>query len=96
VEVIDDQTNVTGTGSVVIRGIKIKVTAEKATLTPLGDNDNTGPKNARVIDWTKRKPTGVTVTVTYTDGNPVPDYPFTLSAFVRSNSGGHDHNDDDR
>ena len=31
------------------------------------------------------------MTVKYSDGQPVPDYPFTLSAYVRDNSGGHDH-----
>jgi hypothetical protein len=40
---------------------------------------------------TTSSPTTVTVTVKYSDGQPVPDYPFTLSAYVRDNSGGHDH-----
>ncbi|HUI30328.1 MAG TPA: hypothetical protein VLX91_08925, partial [Candidatus Acidoferrales bacterium] len=81
-----------GIGWVEIKNVEIKVTAADSTLTPLGDDDNTGKPNARVIDWTKRNTTDVTVTVTDIENNPVPDYPFTLSAFVRPNSGGHDHN----
>lgn len=81
-----------GTGWVEIENVKIKVTAAASTLTPLGDADNTGPQNARVIDWKKRKTDQVTVAVTDINNNPVPNYPFTLSAFVRPNSGGHDHN----
>jgi hypothetical protein len=66
-------------------------------LAPLGDNDNkVNPNKAeitrpKVIDFSQVKPTTVTVTVKYSDGQPVPDYPFTLSAYVRDNSGGHDH-----
>ena len=74
---------------VVHAGIEIKVKSADASLTPLGDADNIG--KPRVIDWTKRKKTKVTVTVTDNSGNPVSNYPFTLSAFVRPNSGGHDH-----
>jgi hypothetical protein len=93
-----------GIGEVVIKVPKIKVVADKSTLTPLGDNDNkkldptcTVPKGQsdtchRVIDWSKRKTAHVTITVMDANNNPVPDYPFTLSAFVRPNSGGHDHN----
>jgi len=71
-------------------------------LTPLGDEDNENNPNynpkgpdtrKKIIDWTLRKPTDVTVTVTDNTNNPVPDYPFTLGEFVRPNSGGHDHGD---
>lgn len=91
------------TGTVVVKESTIvKVTAAVATLTPLGDADNkdnpghnkNGPdKRLKIIDWSKRKPTDVTVTVTDSKNNPIPNYQFTLSAFVRPNSGGHDHND---
>ena len=90
-----------GIGYAVIRGgVKIKVAAADSTMTPLGDDDNTdnpnfnndGPdKRRKIIDWTKRDTAGVTVTVTDNDNKPVPGYPFTMSAFVRPNTGGHDH-----
>ncbi len=94
-----------GIGYAVIRGgMKIRVTAADSTLTPLGDKDNkkadpycSVPKGQpdtchRIIDFSKRDTTKVTIAVTDNDNKPVPGYPFTLSAFVRPNSGGHDHN----
>ena len=86
-------------------GVKIKVTADKATLMPLGDGDNrkadpkcTVPKGKpdtcqRIIDFSKRKKVKVTVTVTDNVNYPVPNYPFILSAYVRPQSGGHDHDE---
>ena len=80
---------------------KMKVAAAASTLTPLGDADNisnpnfdeNGPdKRRKIINWGKRDTTRVTVTVTDNNDKPVPRYPFTLSVFVRPNSGGHDHN----
>jgi hypothetical protein len=44
-----------------------------------------------VIDFKKTKSTSVTVFVTDAVENPIPNYPFTISAHVRPNSGGHDH-----
>ncbi len=93
-----------GIGSVkVIRGgVKVKVTAANSTLTPLGDSDNKNNPNynpngpdtrKKIIDWKFRKTTPVTITVTDANNNSVPNYPFTLSAFVSPYSGGHDHND---
>jgi hypothetical protein len=72
---------------------KLILTTQDAILAPLGDNDNKGPTNAKVIDYSLVKPTAVTVSVKMPNGNPVSDYPFTLSAYVRPNSGGHDHTD---
>ncbi len=40
----------------------------------------------------ERDATRVTLTLTGNGSEPVSHYPFTLSAFVRPNSGGHDHN----
>ena len=75
-----------------IKGVKISVAVLDETLLPLLDSHNKGPKNARVIDFAKVKPTKVTVTVTDGSNTPMADYPVTITAFVRRNSGGHDHN----
>jgi len=83
--------NYYGLTKVTVRKPVITLNVESTTLVPLGDSDNKGPKNARVIDFSKVKKTMVTVTAKGDDGKPAPDYPFTLTAFVRENSGGHDH-----
>jgi len=99
---LQDVGGCTPTGMIVVKeALKIKVTVTEANLTPLGDNDNidnpnyneNGPdKRVKVIDWKKRKSTEVIVSVTDGANSPLPKYPFTLHAFVRPNSGGHDHN----
>jgi hypothetical protein len=80
--------------------VKIKIELASSTLTPLGDNDNKlnpnyreeGPdKRKYIIDWSKVKKTGVTVRVNDLSGNPVPNYPITMTAFGVDLSGGHDH-----
>ncbi|MGA3287589.1 MAG: hypothetical protein ABSD46_09195 [Bacteroidota bacterium] len=71
----------------------IKLTTQHTILQPLGDSDNKGPKKAKVIDYSNVKSDTVTISVKMPNGDPVPDYPFTLSAYVRPNSGGHDHTD---
>jgi hypothetical protein len=82
-----------GDTAIVVVGKHIKLTVQHTVLKPLGDSDNKGPKTARVIDYSKVKSDTVTISVRMPNGDPVPDYPFTLSAYVRPNSGGHDHTD---
>ncbi|GJQ22126.1 MAG: hypothetical protein HBSIN02_24810 [Bacteroidia bacterium] len=95
-----------GTGSVVVRKkVRIRVIPQHAQLKPLGDGDNkkldptcTVPEGQpdtcrRIIDFSKVNPTTVTVFVTDEAENALSNYPFTVTAFVRPNSGGHDHTD---
>ncbi len=80
--------------------VKIKIELASSTLTPLGDNHNKlnpnyrkeGPdKREYIIDWSKVRKTGATVRVNDLSGNPVPNYPITMTAFGVDLSGGHDH-----
>jgi hypothetical protein len=91
-----------GLTQVTVRKPIIKLTTQHTILEPLGDRDNednpsynkNGPdKRKKIIDFSKVDTMNVTVSVKMPNGYPVPDYPFTLSAYVRPNSGGHDHND---
>lgn len=75
-----------GIGWVVIRaGVKIRTAAVNSTLMPFGGRDNidnphydkNGPdKHRKIIDWTKRNKTQVTIAVTDNNGNTVPNYPY--------------------
>jgi hypothetical protein len=80
--------------------VRIKIELASSTLAPLGDNDNKlnpnyrkeGPDKRRyIIDWSKVGSTGVTVRVNELNGNPVSNYPITMTAFGVDLSGGHDH-----
>lgn len=82
--------------------VKISVMADKELLLPLQDHQNkkaysdcTVPKGSsdtcrRILDFSKVDKTKLSVIVVNGSNNPLPDYPLTIHAFVRKNSGGHD------
>ncbi|HEY4612947.1 MAG TPA: hypothetical protein VII11_08200, partial [Bacteroidota bacterium] len=88
--------SIQGVDTVVVgKGIKIQLLVGSQTLRPLGREGNKkviiGSDTTWVIDFTKVRSTTATVIVTDNLLQPVPNYPFTLRAFVRESSGGHDH-----
>ncbi|MGH2568836.1 MAG: hypothetical protein ACRDGA_10895, partial [Bacteroidota bacterium] len=85
---------------VVRKKVKVVLQVGNQTLRPLGDSDNKdnpnfnkdGPdKRRKIIDFSRVKTSTAVVTVTDLENNPIENYPFTLRALVRPNSGGHDH-----
>lgn len=83
--------------------VTLRLDVRDRTLRPLGDSDNKvnpnykkdGPDaRKRIIDFAKVKWTTVALAVKDEQNNPVPNFQFTMQAFVRSYSGGHDHDGD--
>jgi hypothetical protein len=90
----------TGLVKFTVKGNKIMVQTIRNELRPLLDRDNKpnpnynklGPdKRKKIIDYSKVDTTILIVKVIDGANNPVKDYNFFISTFIRQNSGGHNH-----
>jgi hypothetical protein len=88
---------------IMVKSTQIQITSNKSTLKPLGNSQNktnpnynaNGPdKRTKIIDFSKVDTTKITIKVINGDENPVSDYKFTIQAFTRQESGGHNHTED--